>query len=433
MGCAARLALTIGAAAVVVAAIGAQEYADNLPLDHPAVQYRQPSAADPVAHLAEQIARGAAVLDFRGDGTGYLASLLARLGVTVDSQALVFSKTSMQAARVSPRHPRAIYFADDVAVGFVPGGDVLELAALDSRQGVIFYTLSNQSPAESPPALTRRETCLRCHQGPATTGVPGMFVSSVYPSVSGLPSPAGAIVTDHRTAFEDRWGGWYVNGDHGAMHHRGNAVARDPELPEVLDSTGAANLPDLHRQIDPSGYLSPLSDIVALLTFEHQTQMTNLLTRVGWRARIAQYGSGGGVSSVSLQRDIAELVAYMLFVDEPPLKEPVEGASPFARTFTQRGPRDRRGRSLRDFDLRRRLFRYPLSYMVYSAAFDALPDCTREEVYQQLFDALSGKAPAPRFAGLSADDRSAILQIVRDTKRNLPPYWRDVGGESDLR
>src|SRR5580704_13331621 len=115
----------------------AQIYADNLPLDHPAIRYAEESPTDPVALLQKRIDRGAAKLEFSENGSGYLPDLLRTLGVNVDSQALVFSKTSFQAAKISPRNPRAIYFNDEVAVGFVRTGDVIELASLDPKQGII--------------------------------------------------------------------------------------------------------------------------------------------------------------------------------------------------------------------------------------------------------------------------------------------------------
>jgi hypothetical protein len=400
-----------------------QVYLENLPIAHPAIQYLQTRPDDAVSRLSAQLERGTITLDFRADGTGYLASVLRHLGVNTDSQGLVFSKTSSQAPKISPRNPRAIYFADDVAVGFVRGGEVLELAARDPRQGVSFYTLDNQSQAR--PALTRRDVCLRCHDGPATGGVPGMFVSSVFPSATGLPYTGGAIVTDHRTPFSDRYGGWYVNGRLGKARHRGNAVAPNPARPDVLDTAGTQNLPDLAGRVETHGYLSPVSDIVALLTFEHQTQMTNLITRLGWEARIAGDDSGTAAIAPALQSTIDALVAYMLFADEAPLNDPVEGVSSFTRTFAERGPRDRKGRSLRDFDLRTRLFRYPLSYMVYDAAFDALPGPVLDQVYRRLFDVLTERNVDSRtFARLTPADRRSILEILRETKSNLPAYWR---------
>ena len=409
---------------VAGSAVG-QVYLETLPIGHAAIQYLQTRPDDPVSRLSAQLERGTIALDFRENGTGYLASVLRHLGVNTDSQGLVFSKTSSQADKISPRHPRAIYFADEVAVGFVRGGEVLELAARDPRQGVSFYTLDNQWQAR--PVITRRETCLRCHDGAATGGVPGMFVSSVFPSATGMPHTGGAIVTDHRTPFRDRWGGWYVNGRHGESRHRGNAVAPNPAEPERLETLGTQNLRTLAGRVETSAYLSPASDIVALLTFEHQTQMTNLITRLGWEARIATHDSKALATSSAVQSSIDALVAYMLFADEPPLSDPVEGVSSFTRTFAERGLRDRKGRSLRDFDLRTRLFRYPLSYMVYDAAFDALPGPVLEQVYRRLFDGLTRQGDdRPTVATLSRADRHAMFEILRDTKSSLPAYWREV-------
>jgi hypothetical protein len=398
----------------------AQTYATNIPVEHPAIQYSQEPLENPVSRLARHLEDGKVRLAFKEGGLGYLPSLLERLGVNPDSQALAFSKTSFQAARIGPRNPRAIYFNDDVAVGWVRGGDGLEIAAGDPKQGVVFYTLDTQKVDR--PRLTRRQECLHCHQGPATLGVPGIFVGSVYPNAAGMPYRQGAIITDHRTAFGDRWGGWYVNAVRGEQRDRANAVAPDPAEPLTLETAGRQNLTSLVKEFNPTGYLTGVSDIVALMTFEHQTQMTNLITRLGWEARIAQYNAG---RAEALSSDIEALVDYMLFADEAPLPEPVLGVSTFATTFAQRGPRDRQGRSLRDFDLQKRMFRYPLSYMIYSAAFDALPDIIRERVYRRLYEVLNGRDQDKKFARLSDEDRRSILQILRDTKPGLPDYWRD--------
>jgi hypothetical protein len=360
-------------------------YSSNLPLDHPAIQYFQSPLDNAVTRLTNS-------------GVGELPDLLERLGVSPDSQLLVFSKTSFQADKISPRNPRAIYFNDDVAVGWVRGSSSMEVAAFDPRQGVVFYTFHAEKPG-----FTRQQVCLKCHQGPATLGVPGIFVGSVYPNSAGQPSATAAIITDHRTPFGDRWGGWYVNAARGEQPDRANAVAPDPAEPTALEK--------LTVKFNPAGYLTPLSDIVALMTFEHQTQMTNLITRLGWEARI------GG------EPDIEPMVAYMLFADEARLREPVAGAGAFTKTFPLRGPRDRRGRSLRDFDLNTRLFRYPLSYMIYSAAFEALPDAVRERVYRRLYEILSGQDRSAKFAALSPEDRRGILEILGETKTNLPKWW----------
>jgi len=375
------LACLLGAG---ILAAAADPYPANLPLAHPAIRYFD-------APLDNAVTRQSA------PGVAGLAELLGRLQISPDSQLLVFSKTSFQAGKISPQNPRAIYFNDDVAVGWVRGSPSMEVAAFDARQGAVFYTFDAEK------GFTRQQVCLRCHQGPATLGVPGIFVGSVFPNAAGQASAAAAIITDHRTPFADRWGGWYVNAAHGEQPDRANSVAPDPAEPAALEK--------LTAKFNPAGYLTPVSDIVALMTFEHQTQMTNLITRLGWEARI------GGAP------DIEPIITYMLFADEAPLREPIEGVSAFTKTFPGRGPRDRRGRSLRDFDLKTRLFRYPLSYMIYSAAFDALPDALRDRIYRRLYGILAGQDQTPKFAGLSPGDRRAILEILQETKPNRPKWW----------
>jgi hypothetical protein len=388
-----------------------------LPLDHPAIRYAGP-AADVVTRLDQQIAGGKAKLEYRA-GLGYLPSLLATLGVNPDSQSLVFSKTSFQAAKISPSNPRALFFNDEVMVGSVRGGDVLELAALDPKQGMIFYTLDVQKAEQ--PHFVRRDSCLQCHQGPATLGIPGLLIGSVFPDASGMPATrTNNPVTDDHTPIEKRWGGWYVTGTTGGMNHLGNAVARDPRAPDVLDTRGSQNLTSLAGKFDFTGYIAQTSDIVALMTLEHQTRTVNLMLRAGWDERIA--ARDGTSDGTAIDADVEALVRYMLFADEATLYDPIEGVSTFTKTFAERGPRDRQGRSLRDFDLHKRMFRYPLSFMLYSSTFDALPDAVREKVYRRIYDVLSGEDQA-KFARLTADDRQAILEIVRDTKPNLPAYW----------
>ncbi len=393
-----------------------------LAVDHPAIAYYETPIDDAATRLNKRLASGEAKLEYR-PGTGYLEDLLKELDVSVDSQMLVFSKTSFQAARISPRDPRALYFNDNATVGFVQNSDMLELATLDPKQGYIFYTVENEKG--TPPRLDRRDVCLQCHEGPATSGIPGIMIASVYPDSSGMPyARLGMPVTDHRTRFQDRWGGWYVTGTHGGMMHKGNAVARDRNAPSLLETRGTQNLTDLSKKVDTTPYLSPYSDIVALMTLEHQTRMTNLMTRAGWEARIAEHDNLGEEGQKRVDATIEEMVGYMLFTDEARLLDPVVGASPFMETFPQRGPRDKQGRSLRDFDLQKRLFRYPLSYMIYSEAFDGMPQAVRDRVYRRLYEALTGADTNEKFHKLTTEDRRAIIQILIDTKSGLPEYWQ---------
>src|ERR1700693_1528848 len=223
MGRRARLPLSAAGAVLLAGAttwLAADRLEDTVfvPLDHPAIQYAG-ATTDPVGRLVKRLDSGQLKLDYAPNGWGYLPALLQELGIRADSQVLVFSRTSIQVERISPRTPRAIYFNDDSSVGYVQNGEALELASFDPRQGVILYSLD---PARSPrPVLARRDDCLRCHQGPVTLAVPGLLISSVHPA-TGRQEPGNAMMTDHRTPFNQRWGGWYVTGTHGAQTHFGN-------------------------------------------------------------------------------------------------------------------------------------------------------------------------------------------------------------------
>ena len=410
-----HIALVALAWAASIGLVSAQKVHPSLIRNHPAIAYATAPVSDPVARLNARLERGEASLAKSG-ASGYLTSVLSALGVPVDSQVLVFSKTSFQAPRISPANPRAIFFNDTVAVGWVRGGPVLEAVAQDPKQGSIFYTLA-QSGSE-PPRFERNDTCVMCHVSDATHNVPGLFVGSVFPSVEGTTMYGPAYTTDHRSPFELRWGGWYVNGTHQASRHMGNAVATDPSDLGAMVTPESVHTTHLNGRFDMAGYLSPDSDIVALLVLEHQAQMLNLLTRAGWEARV-----GAAVAQHPLASTVEELVDYLLFVDESPLPGPISGPTAFARRFSESGPLDSKGRSLRELDLTRRLLKYPCSYVIYSEPFDSLPAEAKSAVYQRLWDVLNGQVTDARYTSLSAADRVAIIEILRDTKKDLPSYW----------
>jgi hypothetical protein len=390
--------------------------------DHPAIRYFKAPVDDPVARLAKRIDKGEVTLDYVPGPLGYLPGLLKNLDIDTNSQLLVFSKTSFQAPLISPHAPRALFFNDTVFVGSVQNSDILELAALDPKQGVVFYTMSRAK--DEKPTFHRNDVCLQCHDGAATQEVPGIEVGSSYVGADGTPMfGAGFTAIDDRIPLDQRWGGWYVTGKTGSQAHLGNAIAHDRAHPKDLDMTNSLNVTSLNGRFNPSGYLTQTSDIVALMVLEHQTRMTNLMTRLGWDMRMAQFDGKIDSDTAQIDARIDDLVAYMLFADETPLREPVTGVSGFTQTFQQRGPRDKQGRSLRDFDLRTRMFKYPLSYMIYSEAFDSMPAGVRDRVYRRLYDVLTGKDTSERYARVSATDRRAVLEILRDTKKGLPGYW----------
>jgi hypothetical protein len=403
--------LIAGCAGLVALGCIAAEVSERLedvsfvPYEHKAIQYFETPTDNIVNRLDDRLDKGEVKLDFQPGGPGYLPSVLKQFGINVDSQVLIFSADSFQAPLISPQRPRAVYFNDEVSVGYVQHGEVFEVSAFDPKQGVAFYTLNTGKTAK--PSFARREVCLQCHQGGQTLGVPGLVVSSQYiPKGASVEHSRGGFVTDDRTPLSDRWGGWYISGDLGGQENRGIPTGRGVDA-----------------RFDTSAYLSPDSDIVALLTLEHQTRMTNLIVRIGWDTRIAMADGKLEEARPKIEAGIADMVGYMLFADEAEIKAPIKGVSTFSKTFPERGPRDKQGRSLRDFDLEKRLFKYPLSYMIYTKAFDSMPDWARDRVYQGLYDVLTGKNTSEKFAKLSVDDRRNILEILRATKPNLPAYY----------
>jgi hypothetical protein len=389
--------------------------------DHAAIAYSSTPATDPVSVLNAKLEAGSAPLSY-DDSAGYLRSVLDALGVSTDSQTLVFSQTSFQASQIRMHNPRAVYFSDTVAVGYVRGGSILEIAAQDPAQGVVFYELAQS--ASTPARFKRNNDCLACHLSWETLGVPGLMVQSVYP-LKDEYSYVNGFTTVHGSPLDQRWGGWWVTGDPGGAKHIGNVPVMYNDKGSKLPNP-TRPLASLEGLFDLKGYLTPHSDVVSLLVLAHQTNMTNLITRTGWEARLAA-ASPSQDASARVTEAARDLVDYMLFVDEAPLVGPVKGGSGFAESFAAKGPRDGQGRSLRDFDLRRRLFKYPCSYMIYTPAFDALPPAAKNAVYTRLWEVLSGREKEPRYRGLTLQDRRAITSILRETKRDLPDYFQQVG------
>ena len=404
-------------------------------LNHPAIQYYTRQTTDPVAELNRQILLGKVQLTFDGE-QGYLRSVLKALNIPVESQIVPFSKTSVQLYRITPKSPRTLFFNDAVTVGWVRGG-FIEVAAEDPRQGVQFYTLPQRAVDQPQFKRGDGDGCVGCHESLDSVGVPGMLVRSFFTAPDGAPiRKLGYNTTDHRTPLEQRWGGWYVTGRSGSIRHMGNAVVTDPDKPDAMVTDHTLNLESLKEKFDTDAYLSPYSDIVALLVFEHQMHMTNLFTRIGWEVRFALFQeqenktaegqpAANPQSLEPLLRDSArELVDYMLFVDEAPLGDKIQGTSGFSQKFSEQGPFDSRARSLRQFDLQHRLMRYPCSYMIYSEAFGALPPEAKAAIYKRMWEILSGKEKDKRYARLSRGDRRAIVDILRETMNGLPDYFQ---------
>lgn len=403
--------------------------------DAQVIGYRSAGGNDPVARLQRRLNSGEVKLEY-SEKNGYLESVLKLLNVPASSQGLVFSKTSFQLHRIMPSNPRAIYYNDELYVGWVRGGDVLELAAVDPKLGGVFYMLEQVKTAQ--PRFQRNDECLQCHASNSTRNVPGFVVRSVYPDARGYPiAPLGGFITNHSSPIKDRWGGWYVSGTHGSERHMGNVRFDEQGADYNPAQLATQNLTNLEPRFDTANYLTPHSDIVSLLVLEHQTQMQNLITKLGYETKLALHNQqvmdealqrqGEELSDSTrrrIERAAEDLLRYMLFAGEARWQSPISGATSFAKDFAAQGPRDKQGRSLRDLDLRQKLFRYPCSYLIYSEAFDALPQLARDQVYRQMWLALTGQTKDKEFAAIPAEARKAVLEILRETKPNLPAYFQ---------
>jgi len=391
----------------------------NFDLDVEPHRYRERPLKDPFTALKADLESRKLVLDESSE-LGFLRSLLAKLDIPVSSQLLVFSTTSLQLRYIRQDNPRALYFNDEIHVGYIPGGRV-EIVSLDPEVGAIFYIFDMPRPGQ-PVVVERSERCMNCHSDADTGGVPGIVIKSVMPGATGGSLDAYRVErTGHDIPFRERFGGWYVTGKSGITDHLGNTFGRyaGGELTRVsLDPT---------TRFDASKYLLPTSDILPHLVHEHQAGFINRVVRASYVAQAALHASKGNFTpeqSKDLDEQARIVTRYLLFADEVPLpKGGVEGDTAFKTDFLRTRHAGPMGASLKDFDLKTRMFRYRCSYLIYSPIFTALPAELKKRVFQQLSTALNWTKPAPEFAYLPVAEKQAIVAILRQTLKGLPTGW----------
>jgi hypothetical protein len=388
---------------------------------YPEIAYSAKAEGNDVAAFLDKLSKGTIKLEYK-EPRGYLDSLLEALNISATSQVLVFSRTSLQAQHISSKTPRAIYFGDDIYVAWVQGSDHMEAMAIDKRRGPVFFTIRN---VPGKPLLFERESlrCMACHDsaGMREGGIPRvLLLSSAVEGFVNPPQRNQPAEVTHSMALEDRWGGWFVTGSLGSQLHVGNMpLAFGAPDPLVRGIHNRSNLAGLKDHINAAPYLTDKSDIVALLTLEHQVTVHNLIARAGYEASrfrevqaMPRWQDLPAQQQGAMRKYLDPLVTAMTFQDERKLLGRIRGGAGFEEHFTAIGPKDAKGRSLRQFELRNRTFRYPLSYLVYSPQFDGLPASMRDYVYRQV---------AAQFGAASTDatldaDRRAALEILADTK-----------------
>lgn len=343
---------------------------------------------------------------------GYLVSLLKSLKINPDSQVLVFSKSSLQADFIGRKTPRALYFNETTYVGWIPGAPVIEIMTVDPVLGAKFTVLPNLEPAKKPTFMVEGPRCFRCHGG--GSGPASLFVQSSHVPESGYPR---AFVRSHEvtpsTPISQRWGGWYVTGTHGTMRHMGNVASTGTDENPKLDTAKGANITNLAKFVDLKRYLTPHSDIVALMVMEQQMHVQNLISQTGADLK--------GRRRVN-PNDVEHLVRALLGSEEAPLTAPVRGTSGFAARYAGQFPKDKSGRSLGQLDLVSRLQKYPCSPLIYSESFAALPDPVRAQVWKRFREILLENDATSSFRHLKKADRDAIRQILVDTVPECRDY-----------
>lgn len=370
---------------------------EPLPFGQSPVDYKSAETTDLADRLSQALADGSAQLTWT-PGHGYLPSLLKELGIEVDSQVLVFSKTALNPHLVSPKNPRAIYFNDEVSVGWVPGASALEIVAADPRKGALFYVLEQNR--ERPARLRREDSCLACHVGATTLHAPGFIVRSFLTDSDGKPTIGYSRVT-HDMPFADRFGGWYVTGTHGSQPHAGNLFGEDAPDRQRQEPLAAGNLKEIGPPFDRDKHLSRHSDLVAQMVLHHQSHGLNLIARVSLEARLNR-------------RSDAEtrLARYLLFADEPELASPIQGTSEFAARFSRTrestGWLEPQSPNLRQLNLQTRLFEHRLSYLVESRVFLEMPPEARARVERMIREALKPGADDELATHLSVTEKARL-------------------------
>jgi hypothetical protein len=409
--------------------------------EYPVIQYSGPATHNRVWRLQQKLNSGEVKLEWEPQW-GYLRSLLKALEIDPSSQTMVFSKTSLQTTKIAEQTPRAVYYNQDTYVGFVQHSDLLEFTAIDANVGPVFFGMINRQD-QSPVMEREGGRCLTCHD---TYSMMGGGVPRVLAMSSPVDVPAdtrmysSASDVDDRTPISQRWGGWYVSGwylpgKNGPVDHFGNLPLRldsgreaDNRQLIALKST-RDNRGNLKGYFDTDAYLTDKSDVAALLVLEHQTYIQNLISRVNFKVRTIMsrdaekavesprdWASVNSKDTVAIKSIIEPLVRALFMVDQVSLDGEVVSNSGFRDWFPKVGPHDSKGRSLRDLQLDKHLFRYSLSYMIYSESFEALPPYVQDYIDARIAEVLQGRDTTGLGERLSAGDRTAISQILAETK-----------------
>jgi hypothetical protein len=378
-------------------------------------RYHQITPRDPFSKFMEKVEKGVVMLNYKSDHA-YLNSLLKELGISPYSQLLVYSTTSLQLSRISPRNPRAIYFSDDIYVGYVPGGQI-EIIGIDPQLGAIPYIFNlPQAQDTTHPKIYRSKRCMNCHASKEMGGAPGLLVGSV------IPGPGGGTIDafrrnifGHDIPFAKRFGGWHITGE-------------NPFPQSWANQTGMMKSGQIHKILNPPGkyftwdnYPVQGSSLIPHLLLEHQVGFTNLCIFATYKFRELNDSKEDFI-----QEQTDQLLSYILFEKEATLPESIiDKKTRYVMDFEGKMYPDSGQNSLRQLNLVSRILDLRCSYMIFSNSFSGLPIPIKNVLSQKLFNLLSSqqdKLPS-KFSYLKKDEREKIKKI-------LTAHWEGFGQQS---
>ncbi len=391
----------------------------------PIHSYLDQTPRDPFSKFVKKIEKGDIKLNFNSEKE-YLLSLFEELNISPFSQLLVYSTTSLQLSRISPSNPRAIYFNDDIYLGYVPGGQV-ELIGIDPELGAIPYIFNLPIKDDlKHPSIYRSKRCMKCHASEETKGVPGLLLSSV------IPGPGGGTIDafrrgifGHSVPYEERFGGWHISGDHPFSNSWANytGIMQGGIIKKIPNPPG--------RFFSWNKYLTKQSDAIPHLILEHQVGFTNLCISITYRFReIKNQGrqeNGSGELNKFFKNETDALLSYILFQHEAELpKNRLSLDSQFVEDFENNRKSTDQSKLLRKLNLKDRLFELRCSYMLFSNSFRGLPLEIKKHLFEKLRFILScdEKSIPKEFSYFNNEERLKIHSILL---KSLTGYTQKKG------
>ena len=375
---------------------------------------------DRFAMIKERIQEGEVKIDTSND-KAFLKSMLDALSIPASSQIMVFSASSLQSEIINPGNPRALYFNEDTYIGWVPGG-LIEIIAADPEMGPMFYVYDRLRPGGAVPSVQRSTKCMNCHAGNATRRLPGLIAESLLVSRAGSSLETfRRDVQGHQIPLESRFGGWHLTGQHNISDHRANVMG----IPNAGKNTIVPVEPGQYS--DLSLHLLPTSDILPNLIHEHQIGFENRLVYAIYTLRQLKHenkGLLGASAKAEIEERAEEMARYITFAEEAkfPAKG-ITGAPAYAEDFLRDRKVTKAGISLKDLDMKTRMFKHRCSYMLYTDTWKEAPKELKDRVYYHMALYLRDQ-PDAQHAHIPAAERMAIRTILKETINDLPSWWR---------